>query len=85
MLITFFDIKGTVHLEFNSQGQTVNTPYYVEVLKQIPEAVRRKRPELWPSDWILHCNDAPVHKALSDIFWSKNRLLKWNTHQIPLT
>jgi hypothetical protein len=24
-----------------------------------------KKPELWPSDWILHHNSAPAHKALS--------------------
>jgi len=27
--------------------------------------VYRKRPEFWPNDWILHSDNAPVHKALS--------------------
>jgi transposase len=27
--------------------------------------VCRKRPELWPNDWILHHDNAPAHKALS--------------------
>jgi hypothetical protein len=27
--------------------------------------VHRKRPELWPSDWILHCDNAPANKVLS--------------------
>jgi hypothetical protein len=26
--------------------------------------VHRKRPELWPNDWILHHDNAPDHKAL---------------------
>jgi hypothetical protein len=65
MLITFFDIKGTVHFEFIPQGETENQDYHVEVLKQLHEAVRRKRPELWPSDWILHHDSAPAQKALS--------------------
>jgi hypothetical protein len=60
LLITFFDIKGTVHFEFIPQGQTVNQAYYVEILKQLREAVRRQRPELWPNDWILHHDSAPA-------------------------
>jgi hypothetical protein len=43
-----------------------------------------KRPEPWPNDRILHHDNAPAHKALSSSFWPKNRLLKWNTHHIPL-
>jgi len=47
------------------KDQTVNKVYYVEVLKQLHEAVCRKRPEFLPSDWILHHDNAPVHKVLS--------------------
>jgi hypothetical protein len=38
---------------------------YVEVLKQLCEAVHRRRPELWPSDWILHHDNAVACKALT--------------------
>jgi hypothetical protein len=62
MPITLFHIKGTVHFEFIPQGQSTNL---MEILKQLHEAVHRKRPELWPSDWILHHNTAPANKALS--------------------
>ena len=30
MVLTFFDIRGTVHYEFVPSGQTVNEVYYVE-------------------------------------------------------
>jgi transposase len=65
MLITSFDIQGIFHFEFIPQSQTVNRAYCTEILKRLREAVRRKRPELWPNDWILHHDHAPAHKALS--------------------
>jgi hypothetical protein len=65
ILIIFFDIKGIFHFEFIPQGQTANQAYRVEILKQLHEAICRKRPEFWPSGWVLHHDNAPAHKALS--------------------
>jgi len=66
VLICFFDIKGLVHFEFVPQGQTANQQLYLEVLRRLRDAVRRKRPELWRSgEWFLHHDSAPAHTALS--------------------
>jgi hypothetical protein len=37
----------------------------MEILKQLHEAVHRKRHELWPNDRILHHDSVPAQKALS--------------------
>lgn len=50
MLIVFFDIFETVHHEFVSQGQTVETEDYFDVLGQSKENSGHRRPELWHND-----------------------------------
>jgi hypothetical protein len=37
VLITFINIKGIVHFEFNPQGHTVNEASYAEILKWLCE------------------------------------------------
>jgi hypothetical protein len=37
----------------------------VKILNQFCDTVCRKRPEILPSDWILHHDSTPAHKALS--------------------
>jgi hypothetical protein len=65
MFICFFYHKGIVHFEFLEQGRTVNQHCYLEILARLREAVRRKRPELWPDAWVLHHVNAPAHDALA--------------------
>ena len=65
MLIRFFDQKRIVKKELVPPGQTVNAPFYVEILKRLRENVRRKRPdEWWNNTWLLHHDNAPAHAAL---------------------
>jgi hypothetical protein len=61
----FLPFKGTVHFEFISQGETFTQAYYVEISMRLRGALHRKRPELWPNNWILHYNNAPAYKVLS--------------------
>ena len=65
MLVCFFDVRGLIHFEFVPQGQTVNQHLYVEILTRLRESVRRKRPDLWKSGWMLHHDNASCHNALS--------------------
>ena len=43
MLEVFFDYRGIVHFEFIPEGRTVNKELYVNVLKRLRNAIRRKR------------------------------------------
>ena len=46
-------------------GETVNKEFYLNVMKRLRAAVRRKRPEAWTNNtWILHHDNAPAHASL---------------------
>ena len=65
MMIVFFDIWGIVHVDWVPEGQTINQ-VYKEVLTNLREWVRRRRPEMWKNgSWVLHHDNTPAHNALS--------------------
>ena len=74
LLTVFFDYHGVVHQEFSPQGRTVNKEYYLEVMRRLREAIRKKRPELWKNNsWLLHHDNAPAHSSLLvHNFFAKN-------------
>lgn len=74
MLTVFFDSSGVVHHEYAPHGQTITKEYYLEVLRRLRDAVRRKRPNLWATKtWHLHHDNAPAHSAhLIQSFLAKN-------------
>ena len=43
----FFDCNGVVHRKFLPRARTVNKEYYLKVMRQLCEAIRQKRTELW--------------------------------------
>ena len=52
VLLAFLDSESIVHHEYAPDGQTINKEFYLEVLRRLREAVRRKRPEKWrDGDW----------------------------------
>lgn len=64
MLVTFLDNKGIVHHEYLPEGRTVNKEVYLDILRRLREAIRKKRPEKWANgNWILHHDNARPHTA----------------------
>ena len=78
MLIIFFECEGVVHYEFSPKGQTINKEYYVEVLKRLSDAARRKRPRFCSSgDWLFHHDYAPAHSSnLVQQFLAKHKIVQ---------
>jgi hypothetical protein len=73
MLITLFDIKVIVHFEFIPQCQTVNQAYYVEMLKQLHEAVHREGLNFGPViEFSIMTIPQITRCSLSSSFWPKN-------------
>ncbi|UYV73654.1 hypothetical protein LAZ67_11000230 [Cordylochernes scorpioides] len=65
LLTVLFDCRGVVHHEFLPQGRTVNKEYYLQVMRNLREAIRQKRPDLWKNkNWLLHHDNAPAHTSL---------------------
>ncbi|UYV68106.1 CLCN3 [Cordylochernes scorpioides] len=62
LLVAFLDNKGIVHHEYLPAGQTGIKEMYLDILRHLREAIRKKIPEKWPNgDWILHHNNARPH------------------------
>ncbi|UYV64012.1 SEC14L1, partial [Cordylochernes scorpioides] len=80
LLTVFFDCRGVVHHEFLPQGRTVNKEYYLQVMRNLREAIRQKRPDLWKNkNWLLHHDNAPAHTLLL----VRDFLAKNNTLMMP--
>ena len=78
VLITiYFDCRRVVHHEFLPKGRKVNKEYYLQVMRNLREAIRKKRPDLWKNkNWLLHHDNAPAHTSLIvREFLAKNNML----------
>ena len=72
--------KRIIHYEFVPHVETVNKEFYLNVLKRLREAVRRKRPEAWTNNtWMLHHDNAPAHAS----FLIREFLTKHQTTVVP--
>ncbi|UYV68306.1 hypothetical protein LAZ67_5003808 [Cordylochernes scorpioides] len=78
MIIVFFDIRGIFHCEFVPQGQTVNSAFYLEVLRKLKRRIARVRTDIKDTVKPHHDNDTS-HTA----FIITNFLARSNTPLIP--
>jgi hypothetical protein len=65
LLTVFFVYRGIVHDIYAQEGQTINKEYYLEVIRNLHDAVRR--------NWQFHHDNAPAHSSrLIQSFLSKH-------------
>jgi histone-lysine N-methyltransferase SETMAR len=63
MVLAFFDNKGVIYTNYVPRGATVNGDYIIKAWKSFLKALRLKRPDLEPGEWMFHWDNAPVHTA----------------------
>jgi hypothetical protein len=65
MLELFFNSSGIVHMEFISEGVTLNKHRYKQILRCLHNSICRKHPELWRrKNWLLLHYNAPAHHSV---------------------
>ncbi len=63
MVLSFCDDKGMVYMNHVPRGATMIADYIIDALKKFLKALRQKRLDLGPGDWMFHCDNLPVHIA----------------------
>lgn len=78
LLIIFSDFIGVVHYRFLPYDRKVNNSYYMEIMHQLRETIRRKRLELWNLQLTkLHHDNAPAHASVfvREFLYKNNTLM----------
>jgi hypothetical protein len=75
LTVFFFDSEGVVHHEFLPQGKIVTKDYYLEMIKVVREAIRKKYPMLGgQTDGCSMLTMLPhTHRYYSVSFWRNTR------------
>lgn len=80
MLVAFFDSEGMLYHHYVPNGQTINSAYYIEVLCKFLDHLRRKRPNMWPNNFILHQDNARPHVSRETMSFIAQKSIKLLPH-----
>ena len=64
MASVFWDAKGILLIDYLSTGQTITGQYYANLLDQLQEKIREKRPGLAKKKVIFHQDNARPHTSV---------------------
>ncbi len=79
MLILFFDQHGPVFKQWVPNGAGIDRHLYLQVMKNLKEAVRRRRPT-HQHDWALLHDNAPAHNATIVVDWLRDNRIETVPH-----
>ena len=77
----FWDAKGILLVDYLQPGKSINSEYYCNLLDQLHDKIREKRPSLQKKKIIFHQDNAPAHAAQKTI--AKITDLKYELLQHP--
>jgi histone-lysine N-methyltransferase SETMAR len=80
MLIVFFDYEGIIYHHYVPHGTSINSTYYIEVLKKFLDHLRRKRSEKWPTNFLFHQDNARPHVSRQTMEFFEKKGIKLFTH-----
>lgn len=63
MASIFWDAKGILLVDYLQTGKTITGEYYCNLLDQLDEKIREKRPGLQKKKVIFHHDNAPAHRG----------------------
>ena len=64
MASVFWDAKDIVFIDYLQKGRTINGEYYVNLVRELREAIMSKRPHRLTKGVLFHQGNAPAHKAM---------------------
>jgi histone-lysine N-methyltransferase SETMAR len=63
MATVFWDAKGILFVDYLAKGKTINGEYFANLLDQLRQKIREKRPGLAKKKILVHQDNAPCHKS----------------------
>ena len=60
----FWDAKGIVFIDYLQKRRTINGEYYANLLKEMRQVIKSKRPGKLTKGVLFHQNKAPAHESM---------------------
>ena len=63
MASVFWDVSGTIFINYFQKGKTINGDYHASLLRRPSDKIKKKRSHLVKKKLLLHQDNAPDHTS----------------------